>query len=86
MSEDEGTSPTPKEQLETAAEATATPPAEIPPEDQPPGVAVVRVKGAQPGQEDIQILPLGGMDRLSIPALLELAVKIDRRNLGLEAK
>lgn len=49
-----------------------------------PAVVVVRVPlGDQPGHEDIQIMELNGIDRLSIPTLLRKAAAIMEQNLGL---
>jgi hypothetical protein len=59
-------------------------PAPEPTPMQHPCVIVMRVPGEQPGQEQIQIAPMNGIDELAIPSLLRLAAKIKENQLGLE--
>lgn len=51
-----------------------------------PCVLILRVPGEQPGQENIQIAEIGGMnkmDPLSIPTVLRLAAKIKEQQVGI---
>lgn len=60
------------------ATQSEAPPAQL------PGVVILRVPDKEkPGNENLQIMPLGGMDPLAIPTLLKLAIKIHTQSMGL---
>lgn len=58
-----------------------------PQEDTPrhPGVLILRVPSQQTqGSEDLQIIPINGMDPLAVPTVLKLAIKLHNQTYGLE--
>lgn len=51
---------------------------------QHPSILVMRVPGEQPGQEQLQIAEMNGMDALAVPTVLRLAAEIREQQLGLK--
>jgi hypothetical protein len=48
-----------------------------------PSVLVLRVPGENPGEENIRIAELNGIDPLSVPTVLRIAANIKQQQLGL---
>lgn len=53
------------------------------PAQQYPGVVVLRIPTDKPGEERLEIMPINGMDNLAVTNVLELAILIHRKGLGL---
>ena len=49
-----------------------------------PAVLVVRIPGESPGQYNIKIMEVNGLDPFAVPALLKLAAKVKNLQLGLK--
>ena len=49
-----------------------------------PAVLIVRIPGEAPGQYNIQIAEMNGLDPFAVPALLKLAAKVKNLQLGLK--
>lgn len=58
--------------------------AETPQSITDPAILVVRIPGEQPGQYNIHITEVNGMDPFAVPATLKLAAKVKNLQLGLK--